>query len=153
MMKKSVRPPRSGTTIIVQNRQRALRVDLKSLQGFANRVLPACLTFSVAGSNQIGNLSEVHVILVSDREISDLHFRFRKIHGPTDVITFHHGEIFVSVETAQRQAQLFGTSTLHEIRLYLTHGLLHLQGFDDEDPADAAEMSQMQEKLVKAAGS
>jgi probable rRNA maturation factor len=64
------------------------------------------------------------------------------------VITFQHGEIFVSTETARRQTRRFGTSLEHELRLYLVHGLLHLHGFDDKDPRSAAEMKRTQEKLL-----
>jgi probable rRNA maturation factor len=70
------------------------------------------------------------------------------ISGPTDVITFQHGEIFVSTETAVKNARRFGTSLEHELRLYLAHGLLHLHGFDDKEPAAAAKMKRAQEKLV-----
>ena len=44
-------------------------------------------------------------ILISDRRMSELHRRFMGIAGPTDVITFQHGEIFISTETARRQAR------------------------------------------------
>ena len=68
--------------------------------------------------------------------------------SPTDVITFQHGEIVISTETAKRQARKFRTTIANELRLYLVHGLLHLRGFDDETAAGAAEMKRVQEKLV-----
>ncbi len=83
--------------------------------------------------------------------MAELHRRFLHLPGPTDVITFQHGEIFVSVETARNHARRFGNSLEHEIRLYIAHGLLHLHGFDDKDAAGAAEMERLQEKLVAAA--
>ena len=85
-----------------------------------------------------------------DPFLAELHRRFLHQSGPTDVITFQHGEIFVSTETARRQAQRFGTSLEHEVRLYIVHGLLHLHGFDDTTPRSAAEMKRTQEKLVAA---
>jgi probable rRNA maturation factor len=151
-VKKTKSPAQHLPTILVHNRQRAIPIDRKKLQKFSADVLPACLALSAKGSSRFANLSELNVILVSDRQISDLHRRFLRIHGPTDVITFHHGEIFVSIETAKRQARLFRTSLVHELCLYITHGLLHLHGFDDEDPAGAAEMARAQEKLVNAFG-
>jgi probable rRNA maturation factor len=83
--------------------------------------------------------------------MAELHRRFLKEPGPTDVITFQHGEIFVSTETARRQARSFGTTADHEMRLYIAHGLLHLHGFDDKDARSAAEMKRVQEKLVASA--
>jgi len=67
---------------------------------------------------------------------------------PTDVITFQHGEIVISVETAKRQARQFNTTLDHELRLYIVHGLFHLHGFDDNTAAGAAEMKRAQERLV-----
>ena len=72
--------------------------------------------------------------------------------APTDVITFQHGEIFISTETARRQARQVGATTLGEIRLYIVHGLLHLHGLDDQTPAAARRMARMQERIVRRAG-
>jgi probable rRNA maturation factor len=94
------------------------------------------------------NLKGIDVVLVSDRRITELHRRFLQEPGPTDVITFQHGEIFVSTETARRQARRFGSSLDQELRLYIAHGLLHLLGFDDKDANAAAAMKRIQEKLV-----
>jgi probable rRNA maturation factor len=86
---------------------------------------------------------------VSDRRIAELHRRFLNEPDPTDVITFQHGEIVISAETAQRQARAFRTSLEHELCLYIAHGLLHLRGYDDKTPAGAAEMKRLQESVVK----
>jgi probable rRNA maturation factor len=96
----------------------------------------------------LSQLTEVSVALVSDRRIAELHQRFLNEHGPTDVITFQHGEIVIGAETARRQARAFRTSLEHELRLYIAHGLLHLRGFDDKTAAGAAEIKRLQEKLV-----
>jgi probable rRNA maturation factor len=95
--------------------------------------------------------SEIDVILVSDRRMSELHHRFMGIDGPTDVITFQHGEIFLSVETAKRQAASYRTSLRHELRLYLVHGLLHLAGYDDHEASTRHQMDQRQERIVAQA--
>ena len=98
----------------------------------------------------LAKLREISVVLISDRRMAELHRRFLQESGPTDVITFQHGEIFVSTETARRQARRFGTSLEHELRLYIVHGLLHLHGFDDTTPRSAAQMKRTQEKVVAA---
>ncbi|HEV2840046.1 MAG TPA: rRNA maturation RNase YbeY [Chthoniobacterales bacterium] len=138
-------------TITLHNRQRSVRLELPALQAFARRALKACLQRPGKNTSELANLDDVSVILVSDRRMAELHRRFLQLRGPTDVITFQHGEIFVSVETARNHTQRFGKSLEHEIRLYIAHGLLHLHGFDDKDPAGAAEMERVQEKLVAAA--
>jgi len=142
---------RSQPTITLQNRQRAVRVDLVALQAFAGRVLEACLRLSGKDLGELADLDDLSVILVSDRRMAELHRRFLRVRGPTDVITFQHGEIFVSAETARKNARRLGTSLEHEIRLYIAHGLLHLHGFDDKTAAGATEMARVQERLVAAA--
>jgi probable rRNA maturation factor len=134
--------------ITVLNRQRMIPVKLAALQDFARRALQESLKLRGAQPAVLTTLEEVSVILVSDRRMAELHRRFLRESGPTDVITFQHGEIFVSTETARRQARRFGTSLEHELRLYIAHGLLHLHGFDDKDARSSAEMKRTQEKLV-----
>jgi 2-dehydropantoate 2-reductase len=135
-------------TITVSNRQRAVSVNLEGLRDFAPNALRACLEIPGKKNGVLAKLSEVDVILVSDRRMAELHRRFLHQPGPTDVITFQHGEIFVSTETARKQARRFGNSVEQEMRLYIAHGLLHLHGFDDKNPRAAAEMKRTQEKLV-----
>ena len=133
--------------ITVRNRQRIVSVELVALQNFAERALRESLKLR-GPSTALTKLKEIGVVLVSDRRMAELHRRFLHEPGPTDVITFQHGEIFVSTETARRQARRFGTSLEHELRLYLVHGLLHLHGFDDKDRRSAAVMKRTQEKLL-----
>jgi probable rRNA maturation factor len=149
-VKKTGHPNRAATQITVHNRQRAMRVPLAALQEFARRALGESLKIPRKKLSSLATFAELSVILVSNRRMAKLHRRFLHLPGPTDVITFQHGEIFVSTEKARSHARRFGNSLEHEIRLYIAHGLLHLHGFDDRDPADAAEMERAQEKLVAA---
>jgi probable rRNA maturation factor len=127
-----------------------MRVPLAALQEFARRALRECLKIPRKKLSGLASFAELSVILVSNRRMAELHRRFLHLPGPTDVITFQHGEIFVSAETARRQARRFGNSLEGEIRLYIVHGLLHLHGFDDKHSADAEAMERAQEKLVAA---
>lgn len=137
--------------ISVHNRQRKITLNRDELERFAERALRLCLRERSRGPS-LTSLEEIQVLLISDRRMSGLHRRFLGIDGPTDVITFHHGEIFISVETARRQARAHRTSLAHELRLYLVHGLLHLHGFDDHSPAAGRLMGSVQEKIVARAG-
>ena len=83
--------------------------------------------------------------------MASLHRQFLNQTGPTDVLTFQHGEIFISVETARRHARVFGNSLARELRLYIIHGLLHLHGFDDRKRVDSREMERMQKRILTAA--
>jgi probable rRNA maturation factor len=134
--------------ITVRNRQRTIGVKLSGLQNFAERALNECLRMRAGKEDLLTQLPEISGVLVSDRRMAELHRRFLNESGATDVITFQHGEIVISAETARRQARSFGTSLDHELRLYIAHGLLHLRGYDDRTPKGAAEMNRLQEKLV-----
>lgn len=127
------------------------RVDFATLRDFAERALERCLEMPRKKSSPLSRLEKVEVALVSDKRMAELHRRFMNDPSPTDVITFQHGEIVISVETAKRQARQFATSLDHELRLYLVHGLLHLHGFDDKTAAGAREMKRVQDKLVARA--
>jgi probable rRNA maturation factor len=133
--------------ISVHIRQRKIALKRDELERFAERALPLCLRERSRGPG-LTSLEEIQVILISDRRMSEIHRRFMAIAGPTDVMTFQHGEIFISVETARRQAQAHRTSLAYELRLYLVHGLLHLQGFDDRSPAGRRRMGSVQGKIV-----
>jgi probable rRNA maturation factor len=144
---KSAAPPQ----IAVRNLQRTVSVSITDLEKFAAKALRACLRLRQRKPTDLTRLSEIFVWLVSDRRMASLHRQFLNQTGPTDVLTFQHGEIFISVETAQRHARAFGNSLGCELRLYIVHGLLHLHGFDDRNRVDARKMERMQKRILTAA--
>ncbi len=93
-------------------------------------------------------LDELEFNLVDDATITDLHAQFMDDPTPTDVITFHHGEVFVSYDTAQREASERAIPLQEELYRYHLHGLLHLAGYDDLTPAEHQQMHTLQEALI-----
>ena len=137
--------------ITLRNAQRKRSVDARALQRFAERACVLCCATDCDGRDELRDAEEVTIVLVSDRRIAALHKQFMDIDGPTDVLTFQHGEIFISVETAEQNAAEFSTSADEEMRLYIVHGLLHLRGFDDIAPNDARRMNSTQQRILAAA--
>jgi probable rRNA maturation factor len=135
--------------ITVRNLQRKVPVSVGALQTFAVGAVQCCLELQKQKRTQLRSLREIFVWLTSDRRMAVLHRQFLGQSGPTDVLTFQHGEIFISVETARRHARKFGNSSIRELKLYVAHGLLHLHGFDDQTPAEASKMRNAQEKIVR----
>jgi probable rRNA maturation factor len=134
------------------NRQKTQAVPLPWLRRIAKNALPACLAAAKPREDSVlSSLPEVEITYVSDAEIARVHGEFLDDASPTDVITFHHGEILISAETAARQAIDHGQTLDHELALYLIHGLLHLAGWHDEDPEEAAEMACTQETILQQA--
>ena len=137
--------------ISVRNRQRKIPVNVTDLQMFAEKALRRCVQLHTKKDTDLRKLHKILVWLISDRRMASLHRKFMHQAGPTDVLTFQHGEIFVSVETAKRHARAFGNSLARELCLYIAHGLLHLHGFDDRTQAAARKMERTQKKILRQA--
>ena len=54
----------------------------------------------------------------------------------------------IAVDVAQRQAPEYGMSFSDEVSLLITHGLLHLCGYDHLEPAEAEEMEARERDLL-----
>lgn len=134
--------------ISLYNRQRKVRIDLPWLKRLAPAFVEAVLPHVVREDAPLPFLSEVEVTFVSDATIARVHRDFMNIPGATDVITFAHGEIIISPETARENAALYGRSLDEELARYLVHGLLHLSGYEDQTPEDAALMHSLQEEIL-----
>ena len=137
------------SAIILQNRQRALPLDLPWLRRLAPLALAKCRDLCADGNFTLKSFGEISVAIVSDRTIARLHAEFMDIPGPTDVLTFAHGEIVMSAETAALYAADYGHCLEQELALYTIHGLLHLNGFDDATARDAARMRKVQNRVLK----
>lgn len=98
-------------------------------------------------ASELAGLDEVEASLVDDAAIAAIHGEFLQDATATDVITFAHGEIIISVETAARRGKEFGKDERGESLMYLVHGLLHLAGLDDRSDSEAALMAQVQEEV------
>lgn len=135
--------------IRVRNLQRKIPANVGELDTFAARAVQRCLQLRKQKRTDLRKSREIFVWLISDRRMAVLHRKFLGQAEPTDVLTFQHGEIFIGVETARRQARAFGNSLTRELKLYIVHGFLHLHGFDDRTPAEARRMKTAQEKILR----
>lgn len=103
----------------------------------------------------------VNIIFADDRELHRLNKQYRRLDRPTDVLSFNLdegavegetcGEIYISVETAERQAREYGTGLADELLRLSCHGLLHLFGYDHHRREEAAEMRRREAKYLAAA--
>src|SRR5256885_989768 len=74
------------------------------------------------GRFDLTKLALVEVAIVSDTMIARVHRQFMGVPGATDVITFDHGEIVVSADTARAQAAEHGHGVVEELALCIIHG-------------------------------
>lgn len=90
------------------------------------------------------------IILVTDREIKKLNKRWFGKRSSTDVIAFDYGEVYISVDTAKRQAHERNVSLQEELLRLAVHGTAHIEGYDDLSLKDFAKMREREwEMLLK----
>jgi probable rRNA maturation factor len=102
--------------------------------------------------------AELGVVLVDIGKMAYLNQKFLGHVGPTDVITFDysekrkqlHGEVFVCIGVAEKQAKEFETDWQSEVVRYVVHGILHLLGHDDLRAEPRKKMKREEERLVRA---
>lgn len=109
--------------------------------------------------------AELSIMLVGEVAMAALHERFMDEPGSTDVLSFPMdelragtpdelsaegilGDIVICPEVAIRQAQVAGHTTEVEMRLLLTHGILHLLGHDHAEPEEHKVMFGLQAELL-----
>jgi probable rRNA maturation factor len=88
---------------------------------------------------------DVAIALVSDRRIQALNRAYRGKDYATDVLSF-------PVEADERQARHAGHSLQTELRVLALHGLLHLLGYDHDDPGDSGRMARVEARLRRKGG-
>ena len=107
---------------------------------------------------------ELTLAFINDEEMAQLHEKWMDLSGTTDVMSFPMdelkpndpepgilGDIVISPLVARAQADKAGHSYEHEVKILAAHGLLHLLGYDHQEPETEREMFALQEDLVKRA--
>ena len=107
---------------------------------------------------------ELTLAFIDDEEMAQLHEKWMDIPGTTDVMSFPMdelrpkdpepgilGDIVISPLVARVQADKAGHSYEHEVKILAAHGLLHLLGYDHQEPEAERTMFALQEDLVKRA--
>jgi len=137
--------------IIIGNHQDAVDIPvswLTALEDIGIQAARMALEVAFDKENSLQHLATLEVAMVDDETSSKVHYDFMEIAGPTDVITFHHGEIVIGTEVAMRQAEEYGEPLGREILRYFVHGLLHLAGYEDATETEASAMEAVQERIV-----
>ena len=116
--------------------------------------------------------AEVTLLFVSEAEMTSYNQRFLDKEGPTDVLAFPVeellpgvvpesdpqgpplmlGDVVVAPAYVRRQASRLGVSYEDEMALMVTHGILHLLGYDHVDDTDAERMESRERELLALVG-
>ena len=114
------------------------------------------------------NLENVisNVIITDNETIHRLNKEYRNIDKETDVISFALeddktiidspirvlGDIYISLDKAKQQAKEYNHSLKRELCFLMTHGFLHLLGYDHMKKEDEEIMFPLQEKILNEYG-
>lgn len=111
-------------------------------------LLPELLATPKGPDHVLSELDVVEISIVDDDTIAEVHGEFLNDPTATDAITFPYGEVLVSADTAAAYAAAHGIAREEELFRYMVHGLTHLHGYLDYDPADREALFAVQEPLV-----
>jgi len=106
---------------------------------------------------------ELSIVIVDDPQIAELNLRYLNREGPTNVIAFSMregefsdispdllGDVVISADTAQKEAEDQETTLEKRFNELLIHGILHLFGYDHEkDEIRAFNMEQKSRELMQ----
>ncbi|MCT6923326.1 rRNA maturation RNase YbeY [Metasolibacillus sp.] len=124
-----------------------------------------------ANEEQLDDGSELSVTFVTNEAIHEINRTYRDKDQPTDVISFALeelgegeieivgegiprvlGDIIISVERTQEQADDYGHSFERELGFLAVHGFLHLLGYDHMNEQDEKEMFAKQNAILTSFG-
>ena len=105
------------------------------------------------------------VIIIDNEKIHEINKQYRGIDRPTDVISFALeenedyevqerllGDIYISIDKVYEQAKEYNHSVRRELFFLVTHGFLHLLGYDHMNKEDEEKMFSLQEEILDSYG-
>ncbi len=150
----------SKLKVYVKNKQSIVKVPV-GIRLLIRRCCQAVLT-----SEHFGQDAEVSVSFVTNKEIRSLNKAYRDKDKETDVLSFpltgedgHReinaetgsallGDVVISLETAVKQAEMYGHSLEREVGFLTVHSMLHLLGYDHEVSALDERIMREKEEVV-----
>ena len=148
----------------IENQQKAVKVPT------GVRLLIRRCCHAVLELEGFEGSAEVDVSLVDNPRIHEINLQQRNIDAPTDVLSFPLGEdgvydqnpatgaymlgdIVISMEKAQSQAEEFGHSLQREVGYLTVHSMLHLLGYDHvQGGLEAVRMREKEEAVMLSVG-
>ncbi len=136
--------------LIVKNLQKKIPINPKLVKQKARRIL-SCENILDA---------ELSIVFLTDQRMHTLNKKYLYHDYPTDVLSFDlsphesrnkkiEGEIFVSGETAYRNAKLYNAKPKDEATLYVVHGILHLLGYKDKTRQEEQRMRIKEKQILQ----
>lgn len=125
----------------------------------------AALADHVLTAMHVATDAELNILFIDPKPMEELHIRWLDLPGPTDVMSFPMdelrpgsaeqptaagtlGDICICPQVAEAQAKEAGHTTVEEMLMLATHGMLHLLGYDHAEEAEKEEMFALQRRLL-----
>ena len=97
-------------------------------------------------------LGNIVYVFCDDNYLLDKNIKYLKHNTLTDVLSFEYskgdvisGDILISVDTVNKNANIFGVNFLNELQRVMAHGLLHLLGYNDKTEREKKEMREKED--------
>lgn len=150
--------------VTIENKQKAIKVPT------GVRMLIRRCCHAVLRLEEFEGSAEVDVSLVDNESIHAINLEQRNIDAPTDVLSFPLGEdgvydqnpatgaymlgdIVISLEKAQAQAEEYGHTLQREVGYLTVHSMLHLLGYDHvQGGLEAVRMREKEEAVMLSIG-
>lgn len=149
--------------VIISNSQKEVKIPT-GLRMLVRRCCNAVLRME-----NFQGAAEVSVTFANNEQIHELNKMHRNVDAPTDVLSFPMGEdgkydidpatnakilgdIVISMEKAVEQAERFGHTLQREVGYLTAHSMLHLLGYDHEEPLEKVHMREKEELVMTQLG-
>lgn len=149
--------------VIISNSQKEVKIPT-GLRMLVRRCCNAVLRME-----NFQGAAEVSVTFANNEQIHELNKMHRNVDAPTDVLSFPMGEdgkydidpatnakilgdIVISMEKAVEQAERFGHTLQREVGYLTAHSMLHLLGYDHEEPLEKVHMKEKEELVMTQLG-
>jgi len=164
--------------IYVTNTHPQLKTNLKKMEKLAVRILKKESEIKGRGTacraltEFVQRRPSVNIILIDDKSMRRLNRKFTKRAGTTDVLSFEMserlhskkedenllkefvspegilGEVYINLDQAKKNAQNYKVKFTDEVALLVTHGVLHLLGYDHKKKSDFLEMREKEKEYL-----
>ena len=149
--------------VIISNSQKEVKIPT-GLRMLVRRCCNAVLRME-----NFQGAAEVSVTFANNEQIHELNKMHRNVDAPTDVLSYPMGEdgkydidpatnakilgdIVISMEKAVEQADRFGHTLQREVGYLTAHSMLHLLGYDHEEPLEKVHMREKEELVMTQLG-
>ena len=158
------------TKVLIEDEQTIKALE-RSHANLLKRTVLTCLK-----EENIAQGCEINILITDDASIRQINREFRNIDTATDVLSFPMvnmengrilseegdydldeellllGDIVLSMETAQMQAEQYGHPLERELAFLISHGVFHLLGYDHMEEDEEAVMLSKQEAVLDKMG-